>query len=164
MTGKYQTLNINFNNDNAKSKLELEKVNDITMESFSVLVGQQLYNAEHNKIIVTNANVKEGKTLFTCAQEIPDLVKILRDDHNYFKINNISKVRILSNEDFTRMMRKNEHIDEMSKDYIMNHIPRMKDLIAKDEQSKQIFRDDRTGDYLTHAQIRKRELDKQKNK
>jgi hypothetical protein len=144
MKKRVETLNINFNRD--RKALDLEKLSDLTMETFSELVGNALLRSKQGGSMRTNNNTKieSGKTYFVSHETIPDLIKILRENKDYFRDTNIVSVKILSVDDYERRIRKNQHIDEMSSDYIKSNIPTTEDIFAdieKRKQSQQIYRD-----------------------
>ena len=151
-------ININFNKTNARN-LELEKLGDETMDTFSKLVGNALYKQSQKGIYRTNNNVPfdSGRTWYTCKRDIPYLIKILKENPNYFRDLNIVAVRILSEEDMDRRIRKNEHVDEMSFDYMHSKIPRLQEILDEHANDNMIYRNEKTGEIMTAQQVKKKE-------
>lgn len=153
-----KSLNINFNRTNSRD-LELEKLGDITMDTFSTLVGNALYKQSQSGSWRTNNNVPfdTGMTWYTCKRDIPYLIKILQENPNYFRDLNIVAVKILSEEDMDRRIRKNEHVDDMSFDYMHSKIPRLQEILDEHANDNMIYKDERTGDIMTGQQVKKKE-------
>jgi len=153
-----KNININFNRTSSKD-LELEKLGDETMETFSALVGNALYRQSQSGLFRTNNNApfEHGKTWYTCKRDIPHLITILKENPDYFKDLNIVAVRILSEEDADRRIRKKEHIDEMSFDYMHTNVPRLQEILDEQDKANQIYKDEKTGEFLTGLQIKKKE-------
>lgn len=143
-------VNVNFNKD-AKRFKELEQVEDSTMETFHRLVESAL-SKTNNFRTDNNSPLHATKTYYVCADTIPYLIKILEENPNFFRMENIGTVRILSNVDYDAMLRKKYHIDEMGQTYIENKIPLLKHLVESDdernEKAREIVRTN-TGNYMT---------------
>lgn len=151
-SGKYATININFN-ANKKLLDDFQGIQDKEMDTFHQLVGNALLKQRQGTIWRTDNNspIEDGKTWFTCADEIPVLCNILKESPSYFKDMNIVAVKVISNEDYTRLIRKKQHIDEMSLDYLLNHIPSLEDIVAEKEKEKEMkaYMDKSTGDFIS---------------
>jgi hypothetical protein len=152
--------NINIKLNKNIKELHLEELGDATMNTFSVLVGRALSTAAQGEVFRTdnNTDINMGKTWYTCKREIPTLIKELENNPSYFKDFNITRVVILDNEQYERRIRKNFHIDEMSLDYMHNHVPHLKDIMDEQEQKKkqQIYMDAQ-GDFVDPLTV-KREI------
>jgi len=150
-------LNINFNK-NATYMKEMEKLGDKTMETFSILVGNALYQSETFRTD-NNSPLEGSKCYFVCPDTIPELIKILSEDNGFFRFNNITTVKVLSNEDYERRLRKLYAVDEMGETYIQNNVPLLKDVLEEREKinkdAREIMMHKETGELMTKGQLNK---------
>lgn len=103
----------------------------------------------------TNMPYEAGNTYYTCPADFDVLENLVIKNPDYFKENHITHVRVLSNEDYNRMIRKKFHIDEMCLSYVHNKVPTATEVIdyVETKQAMKMYRDRITGELFSPRQI-----------
>lgn len=154
-------VNINLN-ANKKLYDDLAMIEDEKMSTFHLLVERALLVSKAWRTD-NNAPLESGQTYYTCPDEIPDLINELKDWPDMFKDLNIVTVKVLSNDENMRRIRKFQHVDEMSLDYMHNNIVPIDVFVDILDDMQRIYKDEITGKYVTSKQreeIIKKELGK----
>jgi hypothetical protein len=149
---EYQ-VNINVN-ANKQMYADLESLDDDTMNTFHLTVERALLNSV---VWRTNNNVplESGQIYYTCPDEIPDLINQLKEWPDMFKDLNIVTIKVLSNDENMRRIRKFMHVDEMSLDYMHDNIVPIDVFVDILNDMQMIYKDEKTGEYVTAKQKEK---------